>query len=155
MQNMYKFNQNILRQSKYTENFTKKMITHFIEIWRNSLSNSRKLNLYSKIKRDYEPERYLNIIKNEKLKQTLTKLRVNNHILMIEQGRYQNPKLSREHRFCLICFENGNEYVEDENHLICDCPAYNNLKESLFKTLNHTMQLTCHPCHKKFKLPLF
>ena len=67
MQNMYKFNQNILRQSKYTENFSKKMITHFIEIWRNSLSNSRKLNLYSKIKSDYEPERYLrvNVSKNQ------------------------------------------------------------------------------------------
>ena len=60
---------------------------------------------------------------------------------MIEQGRYQNPKLSREHRFCPICFENGNEYVEDETHLICDCPAYNNLRESLFETLNHTMQI--------------
>ena len=32
MQNMYKFKQNILRQSKYTKNFTKRMITHLIEI---------------------------------------------------------------------------------------------------------------------------
>ena len=40
------------------------MITYFIETWRNSLSNSRKLQLYSKINR----KRYLNVIKNEKLK---------------------------------------------------------------------------------------
>ena len=84
---MYNFNENILRESKYTDNFTKKVITHFIEIWRNSSSNSRKLQLYFKIKANYEPERYLNVIKNEKLKKTLTKLRASNHILMIEQGR--------------------------------------------------------------------
>ena len=76
MQNMYNFNQNILRESKYKESFTKKMITYFIEIWRNSLSNSRRLQLYSKIKSNYEPEQYLNAIKNEKLKKSLTKLRV-------------------------------------------------------------------------------
>ena len=141
MQNMYNFNQNILRESKYKESFTKKLITYFIEIWRNNISNSRKLQLYSKIKSNYEPEQYLNAIKNEKLKKSLTKLRVSNHILMIEQGRYQNPKLSREHRFCPICVRNGTEYVEDESHLICDCPAYNDLRENLFELLNDKMQI--------------
>ena len=141
MQNMYDFNQNILRESKYKESFTKKMITYFIEIWRKSLSNSRKLQLYSKIKSNYEPEQYLNAIKNEKLKKSLTKLRVSNHILMIEQGRYQNPKLSREQRFCPICVRNGTEYVEDESHLICDCPAYNDLRENLFELVNDKMQI--------------
>ena len=32
------------------------------------LTHARKLQLYSKIKSNYEPERYLNVIKNEKLK---------------------------------------------------------------------------------------
>ena len=46
-----------------------------------------------------------------------------------------------------ICFRNGTEHVEDESHLICDCPAYNNLEENLdiFETLNDKMQLTYHP----------
>ena len=74
--------------------------------------------MYSKIKSNYEPERYLQVNKNEKLENTLTKLRVSNHILMIEQGRYQNPKLSREHRFSSAQYVsdwNGTEHVEDES----------------------------------------
>ena len=109
IQNINNFNQNILKKSKHSENLTKKMITYFIEIWRNSLSNSRKLQLYSRIKSNHEPERYLNVIKKEKLRKSLTKLRVSNQILMIEQGRYQNPQLFREHRFCPICFQNVSE----------------------------------------------
>ena len=57
---------------------------------------------------------------------------------MIEQGRYPNPKLSTEHRFCPKCFRNGTEPVEDEFHLICDLPAYNDLRENLFETVNIT-----------------
>ena len=64
---------------------------------------------------------------------------------MIEQERYQNPKLSRAHQFC------PNEYVSEmelkmlkmKSHLICDCPAYSYLRsrENLFETLNHKMQI--------------
>ena len=47
----------------------------------------------------------LNVIKTKKLKNTLTKLRIGTHILMTAQGGYQNPKLSREHLYCPVCFE--------------------------------------------------
>ena len=134
---MYNFPLNVLNQTKYTETLSKKMISHFTEFWRNSLSNSSKLTLYSKIKTKYEPEHYLNVIRNEKLKKELSKLRVSNHILMIEQGRYQNPKLPRELRLCPICLENGNKNVEDEFHFLCDCPAYKSLRENFFQNLDH------------------
>ena len=42
---------------------------------KNYLSNSLKLKLYYKIKSNYEPERYLKIVKNEKLKNTLRKIK--------------------------------------------------------------------------------
>ena len=60
---------------------------------------------------------------------------------MIEQRRHQNPKLSREHRFCPRCFGNGTAHVQDESYVICDCPAYNDLRENLFETLIHKMHI--------------
>ena len=76
------------------------MMSKYTEILRNNLNNSQKLQLYSKIKTSYEPERYLNVIRNAKLKQALCNLRVSNHDLMIERGRYHKPKLPREQRLC-------------------------------------------------------
>ena len=31
--------------------------------------------------------------------------------------------------------------IKDGSHLKCDCPAYNNLRENLFETLNRKMQI--------------
>ena len=40
-----------------------------------------------------------------------------------------------------IDFRNGAEHVEDESHLISDCPAYKDLRENLFETLKDKMQI--------------
>ena len=61
---------------------------------------------------------------------------------MTEKGRYQNLKLFPEHRFCKKCIGNRTEHdVEDESHLICDCPAYNNVRENVFEMLNRKIQM--------------
>ena len=45
------------------------MKTKFVEHWKHKLDNLTTLKLYSEIKLSYTPEKYLNIIKSDKLKQ--------------------------------------------------------------------------------------
>ena len=56
------------------------MRTKFVEHWKHKSGNSTKLKLYSEIKLSYTPEKYLNIIKSDKLKQATCSLRISNHI---------------------------------------------------------------------------
>ena len=107
----------------------------------------------SKIKTSYEPERYLNVIKNAKLKQALCKLRVSNHDLMIERGRYHKPKLPREQRLCPFCRNIGNKKVEDKMHFLCDCPAYEIFREQFLETINKNTVISSLSSHDKiFKI---
>ena len=50
----------------------------------------------------------------------LTKLRISAHQLYVETGRYCNPVIPRENKFCFHC----KNIVEDEKHFLLDCPLY-------------------------------
>ena len=61
----------------------------------------------------------------------LTKLRYGGQQLRISQGRYK--RLQRHERCCLVC---GEDVIEDERHLICDCPIYELERNKLTSQLN-------------------
>ena len=56
------------------------------------------------------------MIKNIKYLKALTKLRLSDHKLMIEEGRRKRP---REERKCKTCNK-----IEDEIHFLLDCDKY-------------------------------
>ena len=74
---------------------------NYQRFWRHKLENSSKLTFYTSIKEDYELETYLTTITNSNQRKRLTQLRLSNHKLMIELGRYEN--IPREDRICKIC----------------------------------------------------
>ena len=53
----------------------------------------------------------------------ITRWRLSNHKLMIELGRYTNPKTPRAERLCSLC-----DAVEDEYHAVFTCPKYTNIR---------------------------
>ena len=53
----------------------------------------------------------------------LTRWRLSNHRLQIEKGRYTVPYTTRENRRCTLC-----ETVEDEHHVIFDCPRFTEVR---------------------------
>ena len=65
-------------------------------------------------------EPYLNDIKNRKMRVAITKLRLSDHCLMIEDGRHQRPIISRDQRFCPYCPGE----IENEEHFFTKCTAY-------------------------------
>ena len=84
-----------------------------------------KLRTYALIKQSIGREDYLKEIRNTKHRQTLTKLRLSNHQLMIEQGRHK--KLPKEERICQIC-QDG---IEDEIHFLIKGRQLQQLREPL------------------------
>ena len=54
---------------------------------------------------------------------------MSSHRLRVETGRWERPKLPREQRFCYIC----ESKIEDEFHVILECPIYNDLRRKLIR----------------------
>ena len=81
---------------------------------------------------NYKCEDYLRQVTNVQHRITLTKLRLSNHKLAIETGRYVRPYKKPEERICPSC----NKEVEDEIHFLTLCPAYQEKRSTLFEYLN-------------------
>ena len=73
-------------------------------------------------------ENYLNTIRNVKRRIQLSKLRLSNHVLMIEKGRQYG--IEPGNRLCPLCL-NGN--VEDEFHFLLKCKTYSHLRKNLLE----------------------
>ena len=93
----------------------------FTEEWRRKLENSTKCDTYRLFKDNMKIEPYL-YHRNRKERVAMTKLRVSDHKLAIEQGRHTRPLTPREERFCHMC----STKVEDETHFFTNCTMYGN-----------------------------
>ena len=73
----------------------------YISYWQHTLQHSQKLEFYRSFKNEYVTSSYLELTSRVSDRRTLTKLRISNHKLMIELGRYNNTP--RENRLCPVC----------------------------------------------------
>ena len=89
-----------------------------------------KLRTYSIFKTEIACEEYLSKIQNIDVRVALTKLRLSNHPLMIEKGRYQ--QIDKNLRFCPFCLTK----IEDEIHFMMNCNLYDSLRKELFTEVN-------------------
>ena len=63
------------------------------------------------------------------------KLRIGNHKLLIETGRYD--QISRDNRLCHRC---GSNQIEDEFHLLFHCTKYCSFRDELNKNIENQIQ---------------
>ena len=76
---------------------------------------------------------YLRQVTNTRQRITLTKLRLSNHVLAIETGRYLRPFQKPEERICpMFKLE-----MEDEYHFLTLCPAHQEKRNVLFDNLKN------------------
>ena len=109
----FNFNHDNLDDTKilnFVDHMQKKYITH----WKHSLCNSQKLEFYNVLKDSYTPSIYLDVTRKNPKRKTLVKLRIGNHKLDFETGRYD--KISRCDRTCPVC----NLDIEDEIQFLFD-----------------------------------
>ena len=88
----------------------------FTNEWKEKVRTSTKCDTYRLFKDTMKFENYLKH-QNRKERVAMTKLRISDHKLMIEQGRHTRPTTPRDERFCHIC----KNTVEDETHFLTEC----------------------------------
>ena len=107
----------------------KSMREEFVRNWEISKSLSPKLEFYNKIKKKFELEKYLSIIQFSAARENFTRFRISCHNLYVERGRYETPLVPREERWCVYCnLTLKIKCIEDEAHVLTDCPLYNVIK---------------------------
>lgn len=107
-------------QENYEQLFFQKM---------KSLTDNNKLFLYSKVKTKYTTDPFLSDTNFEN-RRLLVKMRISDHNLEIETGRYN--KISREHRICKNCNQNR---IEDEEHFFFHCSKNEELRKELLDNI--------------------
>ena len=100
--------------SQSIKQYVTKMKTSYVNLWRASKQNIRKLVFYNIFKKEFKPEGYLDQIKHISARKQFAKFTIiSNHQLQIETGRCRTDKIFNANRICQLC--NLNE-TEDENH---------------------------------------
>ena len=98
--NFENFSPDLLDTAK-VKMFLQLMKQKYISYWQHTLQHSQKLEFYRSFKNEYVTSIYLEITRRISDRRTLTKLRISNHKLMIELGRYNNT--TGDNRLCPVC----------------------------------------------------
>ena len=117
---------------KFIFDLKDRMYNEFINDWSRNLGNYPKLRNYITYKTHFSLEHYLLEVKEFKLRRYIAKVRLSSHDFQIEKGRYDRRPV--EERLCTNC---NLKCVEDEYHVLLQCPRYNNhrqrFREEIFK----------------------
>ena len=100
-----------------------------------------KLEFYNVFKDSYTPSIYLDVTRKNLNRKTLVKLRISNHKLNIETGRYD--KISMCDRICPVCSLD----IGDKIHFLFDCLKYSSIRDDFFNKIDNTI-----PNYKQFQL---
>ena len=116
----------------------------FKRIWNTERSSNNKLKFYNSIKPDFKEELYLRLDLNSTVSKRIAQLRSSSHNLNIETGRYGANRLKLINRACKHCCTDDEgtldlllelpfptPIIEDEEHVLSDCPLYDDLKDQL------------------------
>ena len=101
--------------------------------WCIKIRESPKAISYGIFKTTVFYEKYLSEIKNKKYKIALSRFRLSNHNLLIENGRHARPRIARKERKCFLC----KNIVEDEKHFITNCPLYSKQRLILYQYIGN------------------
>lgn len=100
-----------------------------------------KLDTYFSFKTHFKAEEYLKLTKFS-LRQSLCKLRISAHTLMIESGRYAKKQyIQRSERICKKC---NSSNVEDEFHFLLQCSIYNEERRKFLKHISCFNKYFCN-----------
>ena len=122
--------------SGFNSHIKEKIYSKYIDDWYNSIQNSVAnpiLRTYKLFKTEFQMEPYLTHVKHPQIRRSLSKFRTSSHMLRIETGRHQKPKLEASQRTCLFCNTND---IDDELHLMLVCPFHADERFLLFREIN-------------------
>jgi hypothetical protein len=109
----------------------------------NNMEDKRRPKIASKryykdvLNPNLEDQNYLFFFPSVKKKISMAKIRTNSHELHSETGCWSIPKMPWDERVCHLY---DIKKVEDEKHLLLDCPTYTHIR-SHFQNIFHTTKL--------------
>ena len=109
------------------KSYVSSMKQEYISYWQNTLQHSQKLEFYRSFKTDHTSSSYLDLTRGTAGRRALVKLRISNHKLMIEIGRYNQT--TKDNRHCPFC---GYNVIEDEVHFLFQCPTYSMIRNKFY-----------------------
>lgn len=103
-----------------------KIRDHYQNLIEDNIETSKKLGVYKHLKEEKQQlQNYLRYVRSKKHRRALTQLRVSAHRLEVEAGRWANPEVEQNLRFCKLCDRN---LVGDEFHLLFVCENLSELR---------------------------
>ena len=92
------------------KSYVSSMKQEYISYWQDTLQHSKKLEFYRSFKTDHTSSSCLDLTRGTAGRRAFVKLRISNHKLMIEIGRYNQTM--KDNRHCPFC---GCKVIEDES----------------------------------------
>lgn len=113
----------------------------YIDKWKAELAREtakrgtggNKLRTYKLFKEEFETEAYVTQIMPPRHRRALAQFRAGVAPIRIETGRYERGRIPVHERVCYNC----PGIIEDEKHVILECPMYNNLRTELLNNCNN------------------
>ena len=103
---------------------------NFLQNWASELDMSSRA-FFNKHFAHFHMHDYLEIVTVKKFRTALARLRVSSHRLEVEMGRWVRVnRKNYSERKCKLC-----EKLEDEYHIIFECPIYKELRTLYSKVL--------------------
>ena len=127
-------NKEVIENPKSIKNhqISKTLSDLYVQEWHNKVTSSSKGKKYNLFKQDLNFEYYL-IKLNRKHCSSLLKIRLSNHRLLVETGRWKNTPL--EDRKCILCSKHDiSDYLFVCDHFISDTKKY--LSSYFYKSPN-------------------
>ena len=94
-----------------------KLLEMYQDVWRHSVKDKVKLELYREIKPNFGPEPHLTAYLSKNKRSLISRLRTGSLNLEVESGRFTGQK--REDRICRLCHTD----IETELHFLFECSA--------------------------------
>ena len=96
------------------------------------------LRTYCQFKKDYRKEPYLIHASNRNYLTAISRFRTSSHSLHIETGRHTTPITPKALRICNFCQLNS---IDDERHMLLECPFHNPEREILIQSLQSSIPI--------------
>ena len=89
--------------------------------------------IHTILKQRFGKEDHLSDTTNRCHRIAFTKIRISNHRLDIETGRFN--KITRSERLCQFCKNENISDIENEKHVLFRCIKFNNIRNKLLASL--------------------
>ena len=110
----------------------KKLCNYYIRYWPERIKTFSKMDTDCLLKQRFGLENYISDVEKRAHRIILSKIRISNHRLAIETGRFS--KTPRSERICLHCKADNVSEIDDEQHLLLRCSRFSEFRKAIFLT---------------------